>query len=314
MHLQVDKKTREIHAEIHSAQHLFCGYINKKYNAATIAFFNNESETGAEMGFHELNDEILQEIEKSCNEFILQDLPLEILYPKLEDALQYVPVEKTNHQELRAVKIGDIDYNLCACIHVPSLRYLQAMKILSYEKTTRGYRIYFVVGKQLLANYHAKNKRCLTLTKLLASPENKIVSNIEKLLMEKKKNTQYIQALLDDKMKVMAANIIKDNREHECFIIEKVDAKFLSKLANEICAQSKKVLFVLLKDKEETRFVLAKSNNHPTDLQNFFQNIKNKYGAKGGGNLHLFQGTCSVSAEVLQDEYIKYYQINSSKN
>ena len=85
-----------------------------------------------------------------CNGFIRDDLAVTIQYPSEQEALRHVPLVKANHETLRVVRIAQLDYNLCGCMHVPSLRYLQMVFISGYEKTGRGYKIRYLCGDQLL--------------------------------------------------------------------------------------------------------------------------------------------------------------------
>ena len=62
VNVSVDLKDRIIRSQIHTAQHVMCSYINKHYDAKTVAFFNDDVEAGAEMAFKEINDEIIKDI------------------------------------------------------------------------------------------------------------------------------------------------------------------------------------------------------------------------------------------------------------
>ena len=180
VHLEVDKKHRMIQAQIHSASHLMCTLINKRFNAKTIAFFNDELEAGAEMGFETLEESTIKRIEELCNEYIRQDIPVEIMYPEYEEAIKHVSIKKADHDVLRAVKIGDIDYDMCACVHVPSLRYLQSFKIIRHEKTTRGYKIFFLVGDQLRNTYQRQYDILRGLSSKLSVPVMKVEEAFDK--------------------------------------------------------------------------------------------------------------------------------------
>lgn len=303
--LHVDPALRSLHAVIHSAQHLVCGIINKKYNAPTIAFFANEKETGAEMAFDECGDEILQELEELCNHYILEDLPLEIIYPSLEEALQYAPAEKTHHAELRAVKIGDIDYNLCACIHVPSLRYLQAIKFLRSEKTTRGYRIYFTVGTQLRHTIARQNATLACLQKLLASPEEKCVTAVETLLQEKKQANQNIQNLLAEKIAYLTEKATHEAGSYYLQSFTHEDGKFLSRLGSSIIQKNNKIVFLLTEEKEGCRFFLGKPKNGDQDIATIFSFLQQEAQIRGGGSPFMMQGTANCNAQTLSDLFQK---------
>ena len=97
VHVKVDKEDRIIRSQIHSAQHVMCSYINKHYDARTVAFFNDDREAGAEMAFKEINDGIIKDIETVVNNAIIEDLKVEIFYPSPEEVKGLVKDEKLEH-------------------------------------------------------------------------------------------------------------------------------------------------------------------------------------------------------------------------
>ncbi|MBQ4374791.1 MAG: hypothetical protein II783_03335 [Erysipelotrichales bacterium] len=290
VHLSVDLYTRELHAEIHSAQHLLCGYINKHHNARTIAFFNDEHEEGAEMGFTFLNEEILRDVEEACNRYIEEDLPIRIVYPTREEASHFVLPEKLEHDELRAVRIGDIDYNMCACVHVPSLRYLRMIKITHYEKTTRGYKIFFVCGKQLSALLTRQNEILRDLGKRFSCPPLEVTDAITRLEDENKAHLLTIRHLEEEKT---AALIRHYAAMPENVLIEEfreLPAAIFAKLCATLCAEEKTVLFLNRFD-DDVRFIFAKPKDSPADLAGLLAFLKQSYPVRGGGSPWKMQGS-----------------------
>ena len=289
-HLEVDLYDREMRCEIHSAQHLVCGYINKKYHAKTIAFFNDDTEEGAEMGFTDLNEEILAEIENTCNAYIAEDLPLEILYPTREEAIRYAPEEKLEHDELRAVKIGDIDYNMCACVHVPSLRYLGMVKMTHFEKTTRGYKIFFVCGKQLNNLFERQNRLLRNLGKHFSTHPLEIDKSVTHLEEENRAHLSQIKHLEEEKCDHLAEKYLRDPRGIIAEEFVNLDNAVFSKLAAILTSGGKTVLFLSREDKG-ARFIFAKPKDAPADLTAILKKVKEITEVRGGGAPFRMQGS-----------------------
>ena len=213
-HVTVDREYRIIRSQIHTAQHVMCSYINKHYDARTVAFFNDDKEAGAEMAFKEINDEIIKDIENVVNNAIVEDLKVEIFYPSPEEVKGLVRDEKLEHDKLRAVRIGDIDFDMCGCIHVPSLRYLQMFKIERYEKTTRGYKIFFLVGDQFKNTYNMQYEILKKASAKLASPVYEIDSAIDKLNAELKESVNKYNILNNDYLSLLANKYIEKDDEN----------------------------------------------------------------------------------------------------
>ncbi|MCG4877885.1 hypothetical protein L0N00_15765, partial [Eggerthella lenta] len=85
-----------------------------------------------------------------CNGLIRDDLDVSIQYPTRVEASKMAKGKNIDRDDLRVVRIGALDYNMCGCMHVPSLRYLQMLYISGYEKSAKGYKIKYLVGDQLL--------------------------------------------------------------------------------------------------------------------------------------------------------------------
>ena len=298
--MQVNWELRKLHCQIHTAQHLLCGLINKRCNAKTIAFFNDDKEIGAEMAFETLDDETIAYLEKICNEFILEDLPIEILYPTKEEALQYAPEEKMEHDYLRAVKIGDIDYNMCGCIHVPSLRYLQMLKIERYEKTTRGYRIYFLVGDLLSSTYTRQYKELKQASIKLATPIYEVVDGINKLQGDLKKTREELEDAKDQYLGLLAKDYINSDKKVIIANFEGLDAKQVSKLASMIVRETSKLLFFVASMDDRMHVVITHSKDIQVHSGELFKAVAANFELRGGGNPFMAQGGGAKNLDILK--------------
>ena len=299
--MHVDWELRKIHCQVHSAQHLLCGLINKRCDAKTIAFFNDEKEIGAEMAFKTLDDETIAYLERICNEYILEDLPIEIVYPTKEEALKYAPEEKMDHDDLRAVKIGNIDYNMCGCIHVPSLRYLQMLKIERYEKTTRGYRIYFLVGDLLNHTYGLQYQELKTAASKLSTPIYEVAEGISKLQSDLKKTREELETAKDLYLASLAKEFIESDDKVIIKCFDNLDNKQLSKLASMIVRDSSKLLFFLADLGERMHVVITHSKDIQVNSGELFKQISAKYELRGGGNPFVAQGGGLKNLAIIDD-------------
>lgn len=310
----VDEKIRERHSQIHTGQHLLCSIINKKYKGKTITHFNNQNEAIAELALNTCDDKLIEDVENLCNKYIKEGLAVNFLYPNKEEAFKHVNIENLSeenisHDDLRAVVIGDIDYNLCGCIHVNNLRYLQALKIIRYEKTTRGYRLYFVVG-QLLREW--MNKQLIIskqITKLLSTPIDNCLEAINNLLLEKKKDKQDIISLQEKYNAYLISDL--QNKKEDIIVSEltNIDNKQLAKIGLTLL-KTKQLVFLLSEEDNVTRFYFGKEKNNDFDLTKFFKQVKDNYEVKGGGNPLFVQG--SINGKI--NDITEFIKNNINKN
>lgn len=297
----IDKKDRIIRSQIHTAQHVMCSYINKHYNAKTVAFFNDDIEAGAEMAFEEINDDILKDIEETVNNYILKDCQVEIIYPTKEEVVGLVKDEKLDHDELRAVRIGDVDYDMCACVHVPSLRYLQMFKIERYEKTTRGYRIYFLVGEQLRNTYTKQYDVLRKASAKSATPIYEIDLAIDKLNNDLKDVRSKYDELNNNYLNLLAEKYINSDQDVLIEVFEEFDTKSLSKLASIINNHIEKKIFFIATFGDKMHLIITHHKNIEMNSRAIFKELASEYNLKGGGNPFMAQGGGLKNLEIIKN-------------
>lgn len=301
VHVSVDLKDRIIRSQIHSAQHVMCSYINKHYDAKTVAFFNDDVEAGAEMAFKEIDDEIIKDIEETVNKAIIDDLKVEIFYPSVEEVKGLVKDEKLEHDNLRAVKIGDIDFDMCGCIHVPSLRYLQMFKIERYEKTTRGYKLFFLVGEQFKDTYSKQYAVLKKASSKLASPLSGINEAIDKLNLELKDSLNKYNLLNNEYLNLLSVKYTESNEELLVDTFDDFDLKSLSKLVSIIVNKSKKKVFFINISNDKMHLIISHHKEVEMKANEIFKELSNKYNLKGGGNIFMAQGSGDLNLHIIED-------------
>lgn len=301
VHVNVDKKDRIIRSQIHTCQHVMCSYINKHYDARTVAFFNDDVEAGAEMAFKEINDDIIKDIEETVNKAIIDDLKVEIFYPTAQEVKGLVKDEKLEHESLRAVKIGNIDFDMCGCIHVPSLRYLQMFKIERYEKTTRGYKLFFLVGEQFKNTYSLQYDILKKTSIKLASPLSGINDAIDKLNNELKEGLNKYNLLNNEYLSLLSAKYIESKEETIIETFNNFETKSLSKLVSIIVNNSKKKVFFINCADNKMHLIISHHKEIEMKANDIFKELSTKYNLKGGGNIFMAQGSGELNLEIIED-------------
>ncbi len=303
VHIHVDLEYRLFKSQIHTAQHLMCTIMNTDYHAKTIMFKTGEVESEIEMGFTTLNRDILNAIEKRCNECILQDIPVVVSYPTKEEALANIWEDYGEDFDwdiqLRSVAIPGIDYDLCACIHVPSLRYLHAIKFLGFEKTTRGYKISFVAGQQLIDYIQRHYDVFHEASRSLAVSQLEINDSIQKLFQEKKELTTSVNDFKQKYFEYYAKEICAVEDTYIFHEFEGFDVKSFQQLCSIIINQYEKGFIGLLKLDDKCHVVVAKNKVLPIAANEVFKSIASKFELKGGGNPGISQGGGNYSNDLV---------------
>lgn len=293
--------------QVHTTQHLISALLGNIYNVKTLSHHVGDDENDIEFDFENFTDKMASELQVLCNGLIRDDVTVEIQYPTRVEALKHAPREKLEHSDLRVVKIGTLDYNLCGCMHVPSLRYIQMVHILGYEKTTKGYKVKYICGDQLLdcvaRRYHVLDEASHS----LALSHLYINTGINKLLNEQKALTRDVIVWKQKYFEELAKSLCVEGEALIVKSFDDIDVKSVAQLAQFLSTNYNKkvVLHAHLFDK--SRIVIAAPKDSGVDCQKVFNDIASQFQLKGGGNAQLAQGGGMTS--VALDEYINSLRV-----
>lgn len=300
--LSVNLHERFRKAQVHTAQHLISALIGGIYGAKTISHHTSDDENDVEFEMTSFTQRQCSELQILTNGLIRDDLPVTISYPNKAEAMKYAPKSACEHDEIRVVKIGNLDYNLCGCIHVPSLKYIQMIKILGFEKTTRGIKIKYVCGDQFLDAFEKRYDVLEEVSHALALPHLYVMSGINKLTNDKKKLTEQLVEMKNNYYTYLAKEIATTNKKntviHE---FADFDAKDLSQFTLAFVNNYDRVaIFITRTDSENMHMTVAHSPNIAFNSQVFFKLLADKFGLHGGGNASLAQGGGKYNPEIIE--------------
>ncbi|MEF9920023.1 MAG: DHHA1 domain-containing protein [Erysipelotrichaceae bacterium] len=300
VHLSVNLHERFRKCQIHTTQHLISALLHNVYNVETLSHHVGEEENDIEFSFDTFSEKQSSELQILCNGLIRDDLKVNILYPTASEAQKRNPKALLKHDQLRVVSIANLDYNLCGCMHVPSLRYIQLIKILGYEKTKKGYKIKYICGDQLLDCITRRYGVLDEASKSLALSHLYINTGINKLVNEVKSLNGDL-VVWKQKYYELEGHVI-GNMDENVIVKEyhDIDVKSLAALAHYIVSNYNKVVVLIAKVYDACHIVIASSEEIDFDCESVFKDIAHKFKLKGSGNKRLAQGGGMYHQEIFQ--------------
>ena len=205
-----------------------------------------------------------------------------------------------DRDDLRVVRIGTLDYNLCGCMHVPSLRYLQMLYISGYEKTTKGYKIKYLVGDQLLDCLSKRYDVLNEASKLLAVPHLYVNTGVNRLINETRQLNRDVVVWKQKYYKMLAKEIGQSKDDIIVRFFDDIDVKSEVDLAKYVIGEYKKAVIFVAKTYDNVHVVVAVHKDMDVDASKLFKSIAEKYRLKGGGNSQLSQGGGIYQEGILQ--------------
>ena len=198
------------------------------------------------------------------------------------------------------MRIGNIDVTPCGCMHVPSLRYLQMIQIIGFEKSSRGIRIRYACGDQLLDNitrrYDVLDEACASLAVphlYLNTGISRIVSQRNQLQKELKQwKHRYFDKVCKDVMETEDPCVFREYDEY--------DVDDLRQLAKMMAENSDHAVCFVGRSGDQLKVVLARGHGSDYDLNRIRRLLVEELHFKGGGSSEYMEFGGNVDEAALQ--------------
>lgn len=294
---RVNWNRREDGMHQHLAQHILSGCFFRLFNKNTVSVHFGKDISTVDIVGH-LTEEEIRKAEEMANEIIRENIKVDFLTPS-ENELESFNLRRdlpNTEDEIRIVKIGDLDINACCGVHPNNTLELKMIKIKKHEKNKNNTRIEFLVGNRAIKDSLNKDKIIKEICNYLSSNEEEALSaiknlknNIENLLNEKRVLEEDLikyesEQLISNSEKIGYIRIIKN-------IFEEKNIDYIKRLSNNLVNKNNIICLFAIKNKEKVNIIFTCSNNITSiNMREVLKaNIKNING-KGGGSKVLAQG------------------------
>ena len=281
----------------HLGQHVLSGCFYQLFNANTVSVHvGKEIATVDIQGI--LTEEQIRQAEIKANDCIRENIKVEMLTPTKSE-LKKIKVRRdlpNTDEEIRIVKIGDLDINACCGVHPSKTLDLQIIKIRRWEKHKGATRIEYLTGKRAVEDYFRKDEFRNKICKFLNCGEEDAIHSMNKLSNElkdiKEENRKIKLEMADYQIKEMKENAIKVNKLN---VVKKIyndgDLKYLTKIAEKITLDDNMVVLFAIKFEDKVNLIFACSKN----IKGLSMNVLLKdaitlIDGRGGGSNFLAQG------------------------
>lgn len=293
----IDWERREDGMHQHFAQHILSGCFYTLFKKNTTAFHLGSEISTVDIKGPLTTDEI-REAERMANDIISENIEVETLIPSKKD-LKKIWIRRDlpdTSEEIRIVKIGDLDSNACCGVHPRSTLDVRMIKIRRWEKNKDSIRIEFLAGKRAINNSLKRDIYLTDICRYLSSTEEEAINGVKKLhdkledaLYEKRKIEDVvvnfeIKEMINNSYKVKDISIIKK------IYIDK-DIKYISKIASKIAESENTISLIGVKNNDRVNLVFASSKNiKDVSMNNILRDTMTLLDGRGGGSTFLAQG------------------------
>ena len=294
---EIDWDRREYGMQHHFGQHVISACFNNEYKAKTVGFHLGQDVSTVDIeGF--FKEEDILKIENMCNEIIRENIGVEFLNINKKEAKKLKIKEDLSKlsNDIRVVKIGDIDINLCCGVHVKNTLDLRVIKIKKFEKYKKATRIEFLCGTKAIEDMLKRDNYLNKICKLLSSNEEDAYKGIENLnnkLNEVNKENRRLEDVISNyEIKEMIENAESINNMN--IIVKTYENKsmnYINKIANKISEKDNNIgLFALVNNEKLNVLFTCSKNLVNLDMNLLLKDAIKLVDGKGGGSKILAQG------------------------
>lgn len=293
----IDWERREDNMHQHFAQHVISGSFYTLFKANTVAVhFGREISTVDIDGY--LTPEQIRQAEAYINEIIRENIEVETLLPSKKE-LKKIWIRRDlpdTSDEIRILKIGELDSNACCGVHPKSTIDLRMIKLKKWEKNKGATRIEYLAGKRAVDYFLKRDEALIEICRYLSSTDEEAINGI-KGIHEKLEDALYKVRKLEE---VVASYELKDLVENSSKIndiaviiktYEDENLKYISKLATKITEYENTIALLGVKSDDKVNLVFASSKNiKNANMNNLLKDAITLVDGRGGGSSSLAQG------------------------
>jgi len=290
---EIDLSRRRYFRQLHTAQHILSSVFIELFDFETVSVHLGEDYGAIELKQQKLEENQLLKAEQQSNEYILQSLPVEIIFADEQEA-QKLPLRKKPARQgtIRIIKIGEIDYSACGGTHCHNSSEVGLIKIISVEKQRNNILINFLAGTRAKEDYDKRFEVTDKLSKQLTCAVDELKLRFDKIHEENKLYRQQLsqlqKELLPIKIKEAAAASESSNGiNYVCMEVNSMDSKLAANFATSLADKISGIALIQL----EERIIIGvcDSDTINIDAKEIARRFSSELNLKGGGGKTMAQ-------------------------
>lgn len=314
----IDWERRRDGMDQHLGQHVLSGCFYKMFNANTVGFHMGKEICTVDIeGI--LQEERIREAEVAANLIIGDNLKVEFLVPDKKE-LKKMGLRRAlpnTNEEIRVVKIEDLDINACCGVHPSSTLELRMIKIRRWEKHKGATRIEYVAGKRAVEDSFKKDRFTTSVCRYLNASEDEAINGIKNMnerlkeaLDKNKKLSEEVaiyevKTMIEDGEQIGSVSVVKKIYDNE-------DIKYVNKVISKIIENNNTIALMAVKNGERANLIFAASKDlKGISMNELLKDAITLIDGKGGGSTHQAQGGGKNNSNL---EGALEYAINKIKN
>ncbi len=298
----VDWERRFDFMQQHSGEHIISGLLHKHYGFTNVGFHLGLTEVTLDFD-GSIDMEALREIESQANKIVWQNIPVKTYFPD-KDSLQTMEYRSKIEIEgaVRIVEIPGVDVCACCAPHVESTGEIGLIKITGVQSHRGGVRINILCGERARKDYSIKQDSVNALSALLSAKPELVVDAVKKLQEDALKQKDTLNLLANQLLQMQVASLPEPEAcPNPILFVELSNPIAIRNTVNELTGKYPGYCGIFNgNDMNGYSFIIGSSS---LDCRTLATNLREKFGAKGGGTAPMIQG----NVQALKDDLIHFF-------
>ena len=301
VHCSIDFDERFDKMQQHTAEHMISGFLHNLYGVENTGFHLGAVDVTLDTSREVSRDE-LSYVEALVNEAGTQNIKIESCFPSPEElkTIEYrSKLELT--ENVRIVKIGEVDSCACCAPHVSFTGEIGLVKFVDAVKHKGGLRIRMLAGKRAYEYVAEIMKEAAGVSALLSAPQTDIASEVKKLLDTK--------ASLDFEIKKRGiaiaeseASILPFSEDNLVVYNPAFDMDSLRAFVNKAKEKCKGVIVALMGEEGSYKYVIYTERD---DFQAIVKEANSSLCGRGGGRAPMASGSFAATLPEIKNYFEK---------
>jgi alanyl-tRNA synthetase len=296
VHGCIDWEHRFSNMQQHTGEHIFSGVVHSEFGYDNVGFHLSDSEVTMDYN-GVLDKDDIKKIELVVNRAIWANVAVLCEFPEAE---RLAAMEYRSKKELTGdVRIVTIEgYDSCACCapHVERTGEIGLLKVISLQNYKGGVRVNILCGKRALEYIGKEHEIVSELSGKLTTSADNVIASVMKNIDE----AASLKAELSDcRLKLIEYELKEiDPALSSVFLVKEagMDQNVIRRTVNLLAEQHPGFCGVFSGDKAKGyRFIIA-SGTDKKDASALAKVLREKFGAKGGGNAAMIQGSINTDS------------------
>ena len=294
---QIDSTRRRDHMQQHSGQHVLSAAFVRLFNMHTVSFHMADDYCSIDLDTPTLTKDQIEAAERSANEIILENRPVEIRFVTREEAgklgLRKIPA--ADRDELRIIDIRDFDLSACGGTHVNQTGQIGCILLRKAERVRLGWRVEFIAGQRAVSTARRDFTTLTEAAGMFSAHIYDLPQQVRKSLDEirtlRKQAEQSQEELATAQALALLAETPEANRRKLILrTFADRDLNSIKLLAQKLTRLDPNAVALLATTAPQPSLVFAQSPGQPFDMGALMKETVAKLGGRGGGTKDLAQG------------------------